>query len=52
MVKEESRVGTLPPGGSLSAQQDDGCHEGNQGEAGDAGKSDDEPDGDAETVLG
>ena len=52
MVKEESRVGTLPPGGSTPAQQDDGCHQGNEGEAGHTGKADDEPDGDAETVLG
>jgi len=50
LVKEDSSrvVRSLPPvRGSTPAQQDDGCHEGEEGEACHAGKPDDEPDGDA-----
>ena len=50
LVKEySSRVRSLPPWGSTPAQQDDGCHEGEEGEACHTGKADNEPDGDAGT---
>ena len=35
----------------MPAQQDDGCHKGEEGEARNAGQADNEPDGDAEEGI-